>query len=103
MLPTRTFAGERTTITVAGVTLELVLAPGETDDQIYVWWPAKKVLMPGDNFYRAFPNLYAIRGAPLRRVDRWAASLTTMIGVGAEHLVPSHGGRFPEPNRSAPR
>jgi alkyl sulfatase BDS1-like metallo-beta-lactamase superfamily hydrolase len=88
--PTQTFAGERTTITVAGVTLELVLAPGETDDQIYVWWPAKKVLMPGDNFYRAFPNLYAIRGAPLRRVDRWAASLTKMIGVGAEHLVPSH-------------
>ena len=89
--PTRTFAGERTTITVAGVTLELVLAPGETDDQIYVWWPAKKVLMAGDNFYRAFPNLYAIRGAPMRRVDRWADSLTRMIGQGAEHLVPSHG------------
>ena len=89
--PTRTFAGERTTITAAGLTLDLVLAPGETDDQIYVWWPAKKVLMPGDNFYRAFPNLYAIRGVPLRRVDWWAGSLTRMIGEGAAHLVPSHG------------
>ena len=47
--------------------------------------------MPGDNFYRAFPNLYAIRGVPLRRVDWWAGSLTRMIGEGAAHLVPSHG------------
>ena len=70
--------------------MDLVLAPGETDDQIYVWLPAKKVLLPGDNFYRAFPNLYAIRGVPLRRADWWADSLTKMIGEGAEYLVPSH-------------
>ncbi len=31
--------------------------------------PDRRVLMPGDNFNRAFPNLYAIRGVPLRRVD----------------------------------
>jgi len=88
--PTALFAGDRTSIEVAGVRMELVLAPGETDDQIYVWLPEKKVLLPGDNFYRAFPNLYAIRGVPMRRVDLWVDSLTRMIGENAEHLVPSH-------------
>jgi alkyl sulfatase BDS1-like metallo-beta-lactamase superfamily hydrolase len=88
--PTMLFDGDRTSIEVAGVKMDLVLAPGETDDQIYVWLPEKKVLLPGDNFYRAFPNLYAIRGVPMRRVDLWVASLTRMIGENAEHLVPSH-------------
>ncbi len=41
-------------------------------------------------FYRAFPNLYAIRGVPLRRVDWWVASLDQLVAMKAEHLVPSH-------------
>ncbi len=90
LAPTRTFEGERTTIDAAGVRLELVLAAGETDDQIFVWLPDRRVLMPGDNFYRAFPNLYAIRGVPLRRVDWWVASLDQLVAMKAEHLVPSH-------------
>ena len=88
--PTRIVTGPRTRIEVAGVTMDLVLAPGESDDQIYVWLPDKRVLLPGDNFYRAFPNLYAIRGVPLRRADWWADSLARMIAENAEHLVPSH-------------
>ena len=90
LTPTKTFDGERTTIDVAGVRLELILTPGETDDQILVWLPERKVLMPGDNFYRAFPNLYAIRGVPLRRVDWWVESLNRLIAMNADYLVPSH-------------
>jgi alkyl sulfatase BDS1-like metallo-beta-lactamase superfamily hydrolase len=88
--PTRTFSGARASIDVAGLRLDLVLAPGETDDQIHVWLPDRRVLMPGDNFYRAFPNLYAIRGVPLRRVDWWVTSLDALIDTRADHLVPSH-------------
>ena len=36
--------------------------PGETPDQIVVWLPEKKVLIAADNYYKSFPNLYAIRG-----------------------------------------
>ncbi len=43
-------------------------APGETNDQIIVHWPAKDVLFPAANVYRAFPNLYAIRGTMTRYV-----------------------------------
>lgn len=87
--PTHTFP-ESMEIEVAGGKIKLVLAPGETDDQLYVWLPDKKVLCPGDNYYHAFPNLYAIRGTPYRDVQKWADSLDLMINEEPEFLVPSH-------------
>ena len=54
--PTRVFS-RRLAVVLAGVELELVHAPGETDDQVMVWWPARRVLFPADNIYKAFPNL----------------------------------------------
>ena len=81
---------ERRDITVAGLELTLVHAPGESPDQLFVWLPKSKVLLPGDNIYRAFPNLYTIRGTAYRDVRRWVASLDLMRDLGAEVLVPSH-------------
>ena len=88
--PTQTFAGERMQFEAAGIQVELVYAPGETDDQIYVWLPEQRALLPGDNFYRAFPNIVAIRGVPLRRADHWYASLAKMISEQPAYLLPSH-------------
>lgn len=88
--PTQTFSGERMAFETAGVQVELVYAPGETDDQIYVWLPEHRALMPGDNFYRAFPNIVAIRGVPMRRADHWYESLAKMIAEQPVYLVPSH-------------
>ncbi len=87
--PTKTF---RDTLedTVAGIRFQLVHAPGETDDQIFVWLPDRKVLLPGDNLYRAFPNLYTIRGTSFRDPKKWAASIDLMRALPAEFLVPSH-------------
>src|SRR5437899_1802161 len=90
LAPTKTFSGEDSTLTVAGVRMQLVHAPAETSDAIYVWLPDKKVLLPGDTFYHAFPNLYAIRGTRLRPVDAWIASLEKLIAMQADYLAPSH-------------
>ena len=87
--PTNTFA-DRLEVEVAGVKMVLVHAPGETNDQIFVWLPEKRVLLPGDNFYRAFPNLYTIRGTLYRDVLQWVASLDAMRALRPAHLVPSH-------------
>ena len=65
-------------------------APGETNDELFVWYPAGKVLFAGDNFYRSFPNLYAIRGTPNRSVRLWADSLTNMSANNAVALVGGH-------------
>jgi len=48
--PTRTFSGERMALEIAGMKLVLVHAPGETPDQIFIWMPQKKVLLPADNY-----------------------------------------------------
>jgi glyoxylase-like metal-dependent hydrolase (beta-lactamase superfamily II) len=73
--PTRTFGGDQLLLTVAGTRLQLLYTPGETADAISVWLPDKRVLMTGDGFLRAFPNISPIRGARLRIPEDWIASL----------------------------
>ena len=88
--PTRTFGNDPLELDIAGLKLVLVHAPGETPDQIFIWLPQKKVLLPADNFYKSFPNLYAIRGTAYRDVTQWVKSLDKMRVLGAEYLVPHH-------------
>jgi len=90
MEPTRKIGAEGETITVAGVTLELVMAPGETPDHMVVWYADKKVLISGDNFYRSFPNLYAIRGTEYREFDTWADTMDLLMAFKPEVLGPGH-------------
>jgi len=90
LAPTRTFSGERLLLTIGGVRLQLLYTPGETMDTISVWLPEKRVLMPGDDFLRAFPNIAPIRGARPRSPEDWIASLEKMIALGPEDVVPSH-------------
>jgi len=87
--PTLTFADELK-INISGVEIELYHAPGETNDQLFVWLPNQKALMPGDNIYRTFPNLYTIRGTPHRDVKSWVKSLDQMRALKPEYLLPSH-------------
>ncbi len=88
--PTHFLNSDRQTIQLAGIELELVSSPGETNDQLFVWYPKGKVLFAGDNFYRAFPNLYAIRGTPNRSVRLWADSLGKLADHDAVALVGGH-------------
>ncbi len=87
--PNRTFA-DQLDLELCGVQVRLVHAPGETNDQIFVWLPEKRLLMPGDNVYKAFPNLYTIRGTLYRDVLEWVKSIDRMRDLRPEHLAPSH-------------
>ena len=88
--PTRVFRGEEETVEVAGVRMRLIHTPGESAENIAVWIPAKGVLLPGDDFYKSYPNISPLRGVRLRPPDKWVASLEKMIGLGAEYLVQGH-------------
>lgn len=68
--PTTVYKQEKVNRTIDGIQVELVLALGETDDQIFIWLPDSKVLCCGDNYYGCFPNLYAIRGGQIRRIKK---------------------------------
>jgi len=87
--PTRTFS-ETLEAEAAGIPFKLIFAPGETDDQIVVWLPKQKALIPADNFYWAFPNLYTIRGTTFRNLKQWYQSLDKMRDLNPEYLVPCH-------------
>ncbi|MEE2829039.1 MAG: alkyl sulfatase dimerization domain-containing protein [Myxococcota bacterium] len=89
LLPNRTFTGQLN-LEIGGVKIELHEAPGETLDQLFVWLPEREVLLPGDNFYDSFPNLYTIRGSRPRPVSRWIESLDAMRRKSARVLIPSH-------------
>jgi uncharacterized sulfatase len=89
-LPTHFLEDKRQAVSVAGVEFELVSSPGETNDALFVWYPAGRVLFAGDNFYRSFPNLYAIRGTPNRNVRLWAESLRKLADNDAVALIGGH-------------
>lgn len=82
--------GETTQFTREGFDLELAKAPGETPDHLIVWYADKRVLFSGDNFYHAFPNLYAIRGTPYRDFDSWADTMDQLMAYAPEVLAPGH-------------
>src|SRR3546814_14129911 len=72
--------------TVAGIHFKLVHAPGETDDQLFMWLPERHVVLSGDNFYRSFPNLYTIRGTSYRDPRAWADSIDKLRALHADGL-----------------
>ncbi|MEM6371272.1 MAG: alkyl/aryl-sulfatase [Pseudomonadota bacterium] len=81
---------ETTKVTLEGFDLELAKAPGETPDHLIVWLADGGILFSGDNFYHAFPNLYAIRGTPYRDFDAWADTMDQLMAYGPDILSPGH-------------
>ena len=76
---------------ISGKKVDFYHAPGETDDQLFVWIDEMKALFPGDNIYKAFPNVYTIRGTSYRSFRSWYKSIEKMMSLEPEILVPSHG------------
>lgn len=90
--PNRLISEDHTTIHRAGYEIHLIAAPGETDDQMFVWIPQLQILCCGDNYYESWPNLYAIRGSQYRDISSWIVSLEKMLEYPAEILLPGHTG-----------
>lgn len=88
--PTHTFEEDRVSLEIAGIRLDLVAAPGETDDQLYVWLPEQRVIFAGDNFYQSWPNVYPLRGTARRSARDWIASLASMMAEDPLVVVGGH-------------
>lgn len=90
LAPTTTYDGEAVSREIDGISLELVRAPGESDDQIFIWLERDRVICTGDTYYGCWPNLYAIRGTQYRDVAEWADSLKRILSYPADTLLPGH-------------
>ncbi|HVM96394.1 MAG TPA: alkyl sulfatase dimerization domain-containing protein [Candidatus Acidoferrales bacterium] len=89
--PTKTFA-DRLAVTIAGIDLELIYAPSETDDEIVVWLPKEKLLQSAEVIQgETYPNLYTIRGTTYRDPVKWYETIDRLRELEPEYLVPSHG------------
>lgn len=84
------FITETVTKTIEGVKIEFSINPGETKDQLMLWLPDEKAVFAGDNFYKSWPNLYAIRGTAYRDVKDWAQSIARVRSKNADVLVGGH-------------
>ena len=87
-------------LTGAGVTLELVYVPSETNDELMVFVPDSKNGGSGDGglLFSAeviqgpsFPNLYSLRGTSYRSPATWYKSVDTLRNYNSWCMVPSHG------------
>lgn len=89
--PTRTFK-DKLEIEIAGIQMQLLYAPSETDDQIVIWFPRTRVLHTAEVIQgESFPNLYSIRGTTYRDPVKWYKTIDMLRELGAEYMVPSHG------------
>lgn len=52
--------------------------------------PEVRAFLCADDLYKAFPNLYAIRGTKSRELLQWVESMDKMIDLEPDKLVPSH-------------
>jgi alkyl sulfatase BDS1-like metallo-beta-lactamase superfamily hydrolase len=87
--PDRVF-NDQLALDVGGERIELCHARGETDDHVWAWLPARKVLCTGDLFIWASPNCGNPQKAQRYPRD-WARALRRMAALKPELLLPGHG------------
>jgi glyoxylase-like metal-dependent hydrolase (beta-lactamase superfamily II) len=89
VLPNITFR-DRMTRRIGGERFEFFHAPGETEDQIYVWLPGRRTLVTADYYQGFLPN--AGNGRRIQRhVEEWAAALRHMASLRPARVLPLHG------------
>lgn len=88
--PTYIVEDEEIEVEIDGVTIEMVSAPGESEDNMVVWLPEKEVLICGDSYYSGFPNFYSMWGDRPRDIVGWLETLEMLIEFDAAALIPGH-------------
>jgi alkyl sulfatase BDS1-like metallo-beta-lactamase superfamily hydrolase len=88
--PTKTIE-EDTSLTIAGVDVDLFPVAGETTDVLLVWLPQKEVLIQIAVVYEAFPAISTMRGSRLRDPLDYVNALKIARGLNPEYLVTIHG------------
>jgi alkyl sulfatase BDS1-like metallo-beta-lactamase superfamily hydrolase len=68
----------------------LISAPGETDDQLFVWLPEQKVLISADNYYKSFPTCMLSGEHPIEILGSGWKTIDKMIDLNAQYLLPGH-------------
>jgi alkyl sulfatase BDS1-like metallo-beta-lactamase superfamily hydrolase len=87
--PTDLLSGD-TTLTIAGVELDVFYTGGEAISEFGIHVPAFDMVMIADEFFTGIPNLHTIRGSKPRLPDNYLSALTRVLEIGPEWLLGSH-------------
>ena len=85
-----TICNEDISLNIDGISIDLIRAPRETDDQILIWLKDDYVICTGNNYYGVFPVLYSIRGTQYRDIATLLDSLEKILSYPAIALLPGH-------------
>lgn len=89
--PTDTVPPEGLRLTIDGVEVEFMNAPGEAPTGIHTYVPKFRTLHCADNCYMCLHNVYTIRGAFPRDAMAWADSVARSLRfTETEYLVSGH-------------
>lgn len=87
--PTDTI-GEPTTMTLAGLQVEVTPAPSDADDSVTIWFPELGVAI-NNLAWPALFNVFPIRGEEYRDPRVLLTGFDHLLALGADHLVGAHG------------
>lgn len=89
--PTDIIGPQGGSMTIDGVDLEFMFAPGEAPTGMHCYLPKHRTLHVADNCYMCLHNIYTIRGAFPRDAMQWADSVARSLQYeDAEILVSGH-------------
>ena len=89
-LPPDVTFDEDTTLQVAGLTIEVTMAPSDADDSVTYFFPELGVAVHNLVWPLLF-NIFAIRGEEYRDPNVLIRGIDHVLSLGAEHLVATHG------------
>jgi alkyl sulfatase BDS1-like metallo-beta-lactamase superfamily hydrolase len=89
VMPSVTFR-DRMERTIGGEPFVFIRASGETEEQLYIWLPARRTVVTADYYQGFLPN--AGNGKRIQRhVEEWVAALRHMVSLKPAQLLPMHG------------
>ena len=87
--PTITF-DQPCTLSVAGLEVQVMPAPSDSDDSVTYWFPTLSMAV-NNLVWPVLFNVFAIRGEEYRDPRVLLTGLDHLLSLGAEHLVGAHG------------
>ena len=84
---------QRQSVRLAGLEVELIPIPSETDDMLGLFLPDEEIFLTGDCIQgECYPNIYTLRGTPYRDPMQWVATIDWIRhSLKPRAIVPHHG------------
>ena len=89
-IPPTKFLSEDTTLTIAGLKLNVFYTGGEAISEFGLHLPQFDMVAIADEFFTGIPNMHSIRGSKPRLPDNYISALNKVLELKPEWLVGSH-------------